>query len=226
MHWRDAAVDVAAIATAACAVLVTSAFFLRPSWLPVPGRNGAFEQAETPVSNWQDLLGSGFRIGPKTAALTLIEFGDFQCPFCRKYALTLDSVRTGHPEDFAIVFHNFPLSYHELAYTLAKAGVCAARQGRFEAYYDAAYRHQLDRPTLTPVDIGLAAGMPDTASYRACVRDTTPVPAIDRDIARARAIGAGGTPTIIVDGMRYARNPSASDLEAMVREHVRSQAHR
>lgn len=226
MPRRDHLLDVAAVATAACAVLLTGVAFVHPSWLPVPGADGQLQANRTPVPNWRKLTESGYRIGPEAAAMTIVEFGDFQCPFCGAYALSLDSVRAKYPNDFAIAFHQFPLAYHERAYPLARAADCANKQGRFPAFYDVAYRHQEDQPPVTPLGIGLGAGIPDSARYAACIRDTNPVVTISKDLATARRLGIPGTPGIIVDGMLYSRAPGAGELEALVRQHVKEKSHR
>ncbi len=224
MSWRESILDIAAAATALCTVTVTAVLFLHPSSLPVLGADGRLGSGRTAVPGWQELVKSGHRIGPKNAALTIVEFGDFECPYCARYALTLDSVRAKYPKDFAFVFHHFPLNYHRLAYPLARAAECAADQDRFAAFYDTVYEHQARLLSSTPGRIGLQAGIPDSTRYTRCVDNTARVPSIDSDLVRVRTLGVPGTPAIIVAGALYARSPSAAELESMVAKSIRSRS--
>ena len=81
-------------------------------------------------------------IGPKNAPVTIVEFSDFQCPFCRLGAFTMNTIQNRYPDKVRLVFRNFPLNsacnpsldhvVHEFACDTAKAAVCAERQGKFD----------------------------------------------------------------------------------------------
>jgi protein-disulfide isomerase len=205
--------DGVTLVTAACAVLLTVHAF-RASAGIAGGR--ATEDRSLDAAMSAKLLSSGHRIGPKNARLTLVEFGDFQCPVCGAYEHELDSMRVRHPDEFAIVFHQFPLSYHPLAYPLARASECAAAQGRFTAFHDSVYKHQASLGIIPIVDLGARAGVPDTARFRSCALATTPVPEIERDIKFGQAIQIPGTPAVIVQGVLLARHPDLEQLETLL----------
>ena len=168
---------------------------------------------------YQRLALSGHRIGPADARLTVVEFGDFQCPVCGGYERVLDSMRRRHPRDFAVAFHEFPLSYHPLALPLARAAECAARQDRFTAFHDTVYAQQ-NMLGVQPVEnLGAEAGVPDMARFRRCVADTASVPSIQHDLEQGKAIGIPGTPAIIVNGVMHTTDLSLHDLEELLAEH-------
>jgi|GEM_PF-2540540 len=221
MNIKETVLNAAAVLSATCAVVVTVGLFFHPSWITRGGAGDPSSRpAKTPVANWEMLLQSGHRIGPEHAALTIIEFADFECPFCGKYALVIDSVRARYPNDFAVVFHHFPLPYHNLAYPLARAAECVSQQGVFAAFYDSVYRKQNLFGILSLEQVAMSVGVPDSSRLRRCLADTARVAAIDSDLALGRRIGVGGTPEVVVDGNLYAPAPNAKELEAMVASHL------
>jgi len=193
----DRFIDVITIVAATCAIFVVG----RMVKARFTEQHSSLEVSSVP--NWPTLLSSGDRIGPAHAAVAIVEFGDFQCPACAWYSNVLDSVRTRYPNDFAVVFHHLPLPGHPLAYPLARASLCAERQGRFPAFYDTAYRRQGDLGLITVSQLGLLAGPADSARFLKCAADTSKLVEVDRDVQIAQQLGVAGTPTIIVDGKMY-----------------------
>lgn len=202
--------------TGLCAVIVT-VHVIRNS--AVASGSGNSARNPVPVENWQSLASTGHRIGPLGAKLTVIEFGDFQCPACGAYEHTLDSMRQRHPGDFAIVFHEFPLAYHPLAYPLAKAAECAAVQDRFVAFHDTVYAEQEELGVIPVLEFAARAGIRDTARFRECVLNTRPVRDIDRDLRAGRRLGVPGTPALIVDGIMHTSDLGVKDLERILARH-------
>src|SRR5512146_1765063 len=86
--------------------------------------------------------GSAPRKGADPARVTMVEFGDFQCPYCGKVQPTVHNVLEAYPNDVAVAFVNYPLSFHEHALPCAKAFLAAARQGQAWAMHDQMFAHQ------------------------------------------------------------------------------------
>jgi protein-disulfide isomerase len=74
--------------------------------------------------------------GAKNGKITIVEFSDFQCPYCGKYKTTVDQVLKAYPNDVTLVFKHFPLSFHPFAKPAAVASECANEQGKFWQMYD------------------------------------------------------------------------------------------
>lgn len=220
MRARDLLLDGVTLVTAICALIVTiHVVRVRPrasSVAPAPSPR------ELPSATWKPLLQSGHRIGPMTAKLSVVEFGDFQCPICGAFEHVLDSMRMRYPRDFAVVFHQFPLSYHPLAYPLAKASECAARQGRFTAFHDSIYAEQSLLGVVPVEAFGGRAGVPDTAAFDRCLLHPGEVPAIEADVAYGKRIGVPGTPAIIVDGVMHMGDLTLGDLEHILQRDERA----
>jgi protein-disulfide isomerase len=178
---------------------------------PLPGPRNLDEVT------WEELAGGRDRIGPRDAPVTIVEFADFECPFCRRFATaTLKGLETHYPQEIAVVFRHWPLAYHRLAYPAARAAECAAEQGRFAQFYDILYAGQ-DSLGLEPfARFAVKAGVPDSTQFERCNSNTAPVTIIERDIALAKRVGARGTPTLAVNGTLYYAAPDSIALDQIV----------
>ncbi len=145
--------------------------------------------------------------GRADAPITLFEMSDFQCPFCRGFALetmpALDSeyVRTGKVR---IIYVNFPLTQvHQNAQAAAELAVCAARQGKFWPMHDLLFRHQREWASLAnPLAFFLALGDSVRANRPQLARCATTRAAkaeVDADAASSANAGAAATPTFYVE---------------------------
>jgi protein-disulfide isomerase len=225
MRLREALLNIGTGLCVLCAIAVSigayrnGAFSMRAA-ARSSGQGGA--ASRTPVPEWRSLLTTGRRIGPTDAALTIIEFGDFECPACASFARRLDSLRTRYPQDFAVVFHHLPLPYHKLAYPLARASECAAAQGKFTAFHDLAFHKAESLPITALNRIGAQVGVEDQARFDNCFLDTASVVAIDTDVKLAREIGVRGTPGIIIDGELLDRAPETAELDSLIQHRRRS----
>ena len=168
------------------------------------------------VANWISYAQSDERIGPATAAVTITEFGDFQCPFCLRVAGELAAIRARHPSDVNLLFRNFPLEIHKYGFGAARAAVCAARQGQFAAYHDQLFSHRDSLGRIPWSRFAQAAGVPHLDTFDACVRDTLQFPEIDRDTAAGARLGVIATPTLLINGLEVVGDPGPDSLEHYV----------
>lgn len=171
------------------------------------------------VPGWLEYANEGNRIGPDNAAVTIIEFGDYECPFCQRVAPILQSVVEAHPGDVALVYRHLPLSYHRQAYPAARLAECAADQTWFAPVHQRLYE-LTDLSTLSPRAVGEAAGVPDLPRFLSCAADTAKVDRIEQDVAAARRLDVRSTPTILVNGLQLASLPDSAQLFELVREHL------
>ena len=200
-----------------CAVVMTTAVCFQ--WFQARTRSVPHEKRPVPVSNWPELSSLGHRDGPNTAAVTILTFADFECPFCRKFALeTLPAVRAAFPGKIAVIMRHWPLDYHRFARPAARASECAAAQGRFKEMHDLLYAKQ-DSFGLKPFEeFGWDAGVSDSTAFRVCVRDKGDVLAVERDKKAALDGRFSGTPTVIVNGLRLPGVPDSAALASYIRD--------
>jgi protein-disulfide isomerase len=139
--------------------------------------------------------------GPENAPVTLMVWSDFQCPFCKRLAPTLEALRVRYGNSLRIVFRHQPLPFHNNAERAAQASVAAHRQGRFWEFHDALFRNQqrLDADGLGELATKLQL---DLARFGADVDADETRELVRADIDEANAIGATGTPTCFVNGLK------------------------
>ena len=146
--------------------------------------------------------------GRPDAPITLYEMSDFQCPYCRAFALgTMPQLEQQYitTGKVRLVYINLPLtSLHPNAQAAAQVALCAARQDRFWAMHDLLFRHQdewakLAKPAGVLLALGDSAHLDRTALGR-CVSTNATAAEVDADAARARRAGAVSTPTFYIEG--------------------------
>ena len=150
--------------------------------------------------------------GPADAPITIVEFSDFQCPFCSRFAQsTAPALRRHYGDRIRWIFVNYPLrSIHPNAYEAALAGECAGEQDRFWPFYDALFggRYELSSSGYSAVarEIGL-----DEERFETCYRNADHAPEVALDIQEGEKFYILGTPTFYVNGKRMegAQRPEA-----------------
>jgi len=160
-------------------------------------------------------------IGPLDAPVKLVEFSDFQCPYCAQLKPRLRDILARHRGRVAILYRHFPLQrLHPYAFSAANASECAAVQGRFQEFHDVLYEDQAAIGHRPWRDFALSASVPDLSRFERCVADTAFAFRVRADEGLARSINLGGTPTIIVDGLELG-GPTLAELEKQVEDAVR-----
>jgi protein-disulfide isomerase len=162
---------------------------------------------------WRALLaGSPPAFGPETAKVTIVEFSDFQCPYCAQASETVKQIRDKYGDKVRFVFRQFPLSFHQNAHGAAEASLAAHAQGKFWPYHDRLFQKQgsLDRKSLEAYaqEVGL-----DLPAFKRSLDDGTFDGQIDTDVALARDAKVDGTPTMFINQQR-APNPTEFDAVA------------
>lgn len=139
---------------------------------------------------------------PKDAKVTIIEFSDFQCPFCKRHATsgTLDQVMEKYGDDVNIVFGHFPLGFHQFAQKAAEAGECVAAQGGADAFY--AFKKGIfaeDQPDQAAIEkVAAAIDGIDVEKVKACITNGDSVQKVKDQMNFGRKLGVTGTPGNIV----------------------------
>ena len=139
------------------------------------------------------------RRGPEKAPVTIVEFSDFQCPFCVRAQPTLRRVRETYADKVRFVFLDFPLDMHPQAKKAHEAAACAGDQGKFWPMYDRLFASQgkFEVPDLKgyAAELGLAA--PD---FAACLDSGRHAAATERGIEEGARHGVTGTPAFFING--------------------------
>lgn len=135
--------------------------------------------------------------------LTVLIYGDYLCPYCRRLRHVLDRLRRALGERLAYVFRHFPNERaHPGAELMSIGSEAAARQGRFWEMHDAIYGHELPLGESTLLEMASSLGL-DMEQFRRDLADPALRRRVEEDLADGRRNGVTGTPTIFIDGVRY-----------------------
>jgi len=161
---------------------------------------------------WRALLGgTPPAFGPHDAKVTIVEFSDFQCPYCAQASETVKKIRDTYGDKVRFVFRQFPLSFHANARSAAEAALAAHAQGKFWQYHDRLFARQgaLDRKSLESYaqELGL-----DVPAFRKGLDERAFDSQIEADIALGRTAKVDGTPTMFINQRRA---PNPTDFEAV-----------
>jgi protein-disulfide isomerase len=169
------------------------------------------------VANWPDHAAVGHRIGPAVAPVTAVVYSDYECPRSAELWTSLERLRELYPTELALVYRHFPLDdIHPSARDAARAAVCGARAGSFEALHRQLFAHGAVLGSVSWAALASQAGVADTAAFVACMGDERTVRQIDRDVRGARRLNARGAPLLLVNGVRLNGRPEYDDLWELV----------
>jgi protein-disulfide isomerase len=137
--------------------------------------------------------------GQKSAPVVMVEFADFECPFCRQMQPAIDRLEKEYDGRLTFFYKEFPLSIHPHAEKAAEAALCAGEQGAFWKYHDTLFSDEsgLEVPQLR--ESARVLGL-DTARFNSCLDSGKQAPAIEKDIAQGLHLGLAGTPGIFING--------------------------
>lgn len=168
-------------------------------------------------------------IGNKNAKVTMIEFSDFQCPFCERfYKDSYSQIKTKYVDTgkLKIVYRHFPLSFHQNAQKAAEAAECANRQGKFEQYHDLLFNNsQSDGTGLNTADLkkyadqlGLNKGTLGLGQnkFNTCLDNGETAQVVSQDTAAGTAAGVDGTPSFFINGKKIVGAQPYSVFEAAI----------
>lgn len=208
--------DTATSLLVVCALVVTTAV-VRREFFPAPAAAAQPDTEPRAVENGAELAATGQRMGPVGAPVQVVEFSDFQCPFCATFSQTLRRLRAKYPDRVAVLYRHAPLdALHPHARRAALASECAGEQGRFEPYHDRLFAQQ-DSIGIKPwARFAAEAGVPDTASFARCVRDERRMASVTRDADLAQKTGIRVTPSIVIGDTLYPGVVSEAELEKWI----------
>jgi len=158
--------------------------------------------------------------GPADAPVTIVEFSDFQCPFCKQVVPTLAQITQKYGDQVRLVFRQFPLSsIHPFAEKAAEAALCANEQGKFWEMHDAMFGDQskLEVAALKTTAAGLGV---DKAKFDECLDSGRFAQRIKDDESAGTLVGVSGTPAIFINGRSFSGAQPYEALAAAIDEEI------
>ena len=139
-------------------------------------------------------------VGPADAQVNIVQFAEFQCPYCGKARESIDQVMANYDGKVKLVFRDFPLGFHDKAIPAAIAANCAGKQGKYWELHDAFMK---DQTALSEADfqrVAKAAAV-DLPAWEECRKDPAMEAEIKKDEADGQAVGVTGTPAFFINGI-------------------------
>jgi protein-disulfide isomerase len=158
----------------------------------------------------------GFTRGPKEAPVTIVEFSDFQCPYCKSVVATLKNIAAQYPQTVRWVFRDFPIpALHPQAPLAHEAARCAGEQGKFWPYHDVLFEKA---SSLAPEALrGYAAEVgADAAAFGQCLDSHKFRAAVAADVEVGSKAGVTGTPSFFINGQLLVGNQPLAEFQRVI----------
>jgi protein-disulfide isomerase len=158
--------------------------------------------------------------GPADAAVTIMAFSDYQCPYCVRAEPVLAEVLERYPDQVRLVHRHFPLdNIHPFARSAAEASMCAEEQGKFWEYHDGIFARQGKLEDDSFVEIGSAVGL-DAGAFERCLEERRYKDFVEADFAAGQEAGVTGTPSFFLNGIKLTGARDANELSLHVDEEL------
>ncbi|MFO0635344.1 MAG: thioredoxin domain-containing protein [Nannocystaceae bacterium] len=179
-------------------VIALGGGFFIGQWINNRGKDGV--ELEQGARYKVELRGDEPSRGPADALVTIVEFADYQCPYCEKAAGPLDDVVADYDEDVRLIYKHYPLPSHPKAQPAARAAWAAHQQGKFWELHAWLFEHKAELGQLEAQVRGMGL---DTAKFLQDMGSDASAKAVDSDHFAAAKLGVTGTPVFFVNGHRY-----------------------
>jgi protein-disulfide isomerase len=137
--------------------------------------------------------------GPVDAPIQIVEFSDFQCPFCQRVGPALKQMLDTYGDRVHLVYREYPLPNHPHAKLASEAGLCANEQGKFWAFHDRLFANQQRLGGSDLKQHAVALGL-DAARFNACIDSHKHAKQVEGDISAGNDVGVNGTPAFFING--------------------------
>lgn len=154
----------------------------------------------------------GPALGPAEAVITIVEWSDYECPYCARAEPVLQELLALYPTQVRWVYRHMPLPFHAQARPAAIAAVCAEEQDRFWDYHERLFSNQSELSSEAFGRLADEVGL-DRSAFDTCIAGSDAADRVDRDMRDAERAGATATPSFNVNGIQFS---GARSLEAFV----------
>jgi protein-disulfide isomerase len=159
-------------------------------------------------------------MGPADAPVTLVEFADYECPYCQKSAPDVQKLKAEYGDKIVVAFRDFPLAMHPRAEKAAEAARCASKQGKFWEYHDELFHSkELDLDQLKAQAEALKL---DSAEFDKCLDSGEQAAAVEKDRKEGLKLGLNGTPAFFVNGYFLSGAADYSTLHQLIEQQLAS----
>ncbi|MCB1190131.1 MAG: thioredoxin domain-containing protein [Leptospiraceae bacterium] len=159
--------------------------------------------------------------GPKDAKITIIEFSDFDCPFCKRSQGVNQKLREKYKDKIRWVFRDYPLPFHPNAMFAHVAANCAIPQNKYWEYFKIIFEHSGSLEKENVIELAGKAGL-DMEKFNKCIENDAPIQAeIQKDIADGQSVGVNGTPMFFINGITVEGAQPIEAFESIIEEELK-----
>ena len=155
-------------------------------------------------------------MGPADAGVTIVEFADYQCPYCRAVEPTMNQIREQYKDKIRYSFRDFPLPMHPYAEKAAEASRCAGEQGQFWPYHDRIFTGDAEGLSDAHLRSTAADLKLDTVKFGKCLDSNQEQAAVAKDLDQGKSLGISGTPSFFINGYFVSGAISYDQLRELV----------
>jgi protein-disulfide isomerase len=206
------------------AVLLIVSFIANSNQMTNTGSQGENLAAQNAPSKIEVSIDDDYVKGDPDAPITIVEFSDFECPFCGKfYSQTLPSIQQKYIDTGKVkfVYRDFPLDFHKSAQKAAEAAQCAGDQGKYWEFHDKIFENQpslnLENLKQWAVDLGL-----NTNEFNQCLDSGKHYEEVQKDMKDGADAGVRGTPAFFINGVFLSGAQPFSAFEKIIEEELSS----
>lgn len=165
-------------------------------------------------------IGDAPFIGSKNAKITIIEFSDYQCPFCKRVRPTIWKLIEDYKGKIQYAFKDFPLSFHRHARKAHEAGKCAGEQGKYFEYNKGLFDNQ---SKMSIADLKKYAGQVglNTSKFNKCLDEGKYAAAVNKDIQEGIGVGVTGTPAFFINGIQLSGAQPIASFKEIIEEELK-----
>lgn len=210
-------------------LLLVVVFFLGAAWTQIKN----LEQGRTQTNNQASLTPTSVQkvnvpISPDDpikgnleAKVTIVEFSDFQCPFCGRVEPTLKQIFQTYGDQVRLVYKHYPLPSHQYAQGAAQASLCAKEQGKFWEYHDLLFENQ-EKLTVSDLkkyaqELGLKQDQ-----FNSCLDSKKYQSQIGADLRAGQAAGVSGTPAFFINGQLVSGAQPFENFKAVIDQELKT----
>ena len=164
---------------------------------------------------WREFARDGISVGNVNAPVTLVEYSDFLCPFCKETADHIQEVRTEFGDSVRFIYRHLPL--HAQSRDAALAAECAAQAGKFDSMHDALFRNAERIGVIAWEKLAVEAKISDTVTFNRCRTGGTLLARLTVDSIDALRLRVESTPTIIINNKRFRGYVDAANMKKEIR---------
>lgn len=164
--------------------------------------------------------------GPETAPVLVIEYADYQCPYCRQMEPSLSRLLKDYPGKVRIAFKDFPLPMHPAAEKAAEAARCAGDQGKYWAFHDVLYSSDPTGLAVPQLKADAGTLKLDSSRFDKCLDSGADSPSVRRTLAEGTELGITGTPAFFINGRFVSGAVDYQTLQSVVQEEIAAGDHR